>query len=159
MRIRKLAFSALAATALSACVTTQPSAVASASGDMAANQAYCEQLDDQYARMRESCPVMGAAQLEAAIAAASEHPLGSARNPIRAQAPQGQRAYLDRLRCADNSAPRYARIGNLGAGVYGTIVDEYRVTCPGSAAVTVVMDMYHRGHVEMKAVPGFTIVN
>ena len=97
------------------------------------------------------------AQLDAALADASEHPLGSDQNPVRASRPEGQRAYLDRLRCADGSAPAYSRVGNFGVGAYGNIVDGYEVTCAGDEPKTVVMDMYHAGDVENRPVPGFTI--
>ena len=98
--------------------------------------------------------------LERRIAAAARHPLGSRENPVRAEMPAGQRAYLDRLRCANGQAPTYGRIGNFGFGVFGNIIDGYRVNCgnaqPGQ--VDIFMDMYHRGHVENRPVPGFTIV-
>lgn len=102
--------------------------------------------------------IQGAA-LDRAIAAAAAHPLGARENPVRAAGPGGQRAYLSRLRCANGAAPRFERIGNFGVGVYGNIIDGYEVTCEGSQAfqVTIHMDMYHRGHVEPRAVPGFTI--
>ena len=103
--------------------------------------------------------VSGAA-LDGRIAAAARHPLGSMDNPVRAEMPPGQRAYLRRLRCSDGRAPTFERIGNVGLGVYGNIIDNYRVSCgaaqPGD--VEVYMDMYHRGHVEERPVPGFTIV-
>ncbi|KQW86322.1 hypothetical protein [Brevundimonas sp. Root1279] len=88
-------------------------------------------------------------------------PLGSEKNPVRANMPAGQREYLSRLRCADGRAPSASRIGSMGAGPYGSIVDAYAVICAGSspAESTVYMDMYHPAHVETKAVPGFTIVN
>jgi hypothetical protein len=86
--------------------------------------------------------------------------LGSQNNPVRAHMPQGQRAYLERLRCSDGRAPEFNRIGNFGVGVYGNIVDGYNVDCgtaePGRAQVF--MDMYHRGYVEDRPVPGFTII-
>lgn len=74
--------------------------------------------------------------------------------------PEGQRAYLDRLRCADGNAPTYARGGNLGDGPYGNIIDSYTVMCAGSepASARIILDMYHRGYVELRPVPGFTIV-
>lgn len=98
--------------------------------------------------------------LDAAIEKASEHPFGSAENPVRASTPWGQRAYLDRLRCTDGAAPTYARGGSVGASPYGNIMDVYNVDCgaaePGS--VEIYMDMYHKGHLETAAVPGFTIL-
>ena len=98
-------------------------------------------------------------ELERRIAVAAAHPLGSMENPVRAAMPRGQRAYLQRLRCADGAAPTFGRIGNFGAGVYGNIIDGYRVRCAGGtpAETVVYMDMYHRGHVEERPVPGFTI--
>lgn len=89
-----------------------------------------------------------------------DKPLGSAQNPVRADMPAGQHAYLRRLRCADGRAPAFERIGSMGAGPYGSIVDAYAVTCAGStpAESEIHMDMYHSGHAEAAAVPGFKIV-
>jgi hypothetical protein len=99
-------------------------------------------------------------KLAKAIERAAAHPLGSAENPVRTEMPQGQRAYLARLRCADGKAPKFFREGNFGIGVYDNIVDGYRVTCEGSepASSLIYMDMYHGGHVETAAVPGFVIM-
>lgn len=94
------------------------------------------------------------------IEAAQEFPLGSWRNPVRAEMPPGQQEYLNRLRCSDGSAPTYERRGNLGEGVFGTIVDIYDLSCGSAEPATaeVVMDMYHEGYTEFEAVPGFDIV-
>ena len=98
--------------------------------------------------------------LDRRVAAAERHPLGSRNNPVRVEMPAGQHSYLRRLRCADGRAPTFSRSGNVGIGIYGTIIDAYRVDCgqaePGR--VDVYMDMYHPGHVENRPVPGFTIV-
>jgi hypothetical protein len=98
--------------------------------------------------------------LRAAIEAAQAHPLGTAQNPVRVGGPEGERAYLARLRCADGSAPHVGQRGNTGVGAFGTIVDVYPLDCgraaPGQAAV--VMDMYHEEHRETRAPSGFTIV-
>lgn len=90
----------------------------------------------------------------------ADKPLGSAQNPVRADMPAGQRAYLSRLRCANGRAPTFDRIGSFGDGPYGSIIDGYSVVCAGSspAESVVHMDMYHSGHAEAAAVPGFTIV-
>lgn len=96
-------------------------------------------------------------KLDKAIEKASAFALGSQENPVRASAPTGQRAYLDRLRCADGKAPVYNRVGNVGPGIYGYIVDWYSVQCAEQAAVSIYMDMYH-DHVEAQPVAGFTIV-
>ena len=98
-----------------------------------------------------------AKQLASAIAAAAKHPLGSARNPVRENMPQGQRAYLARLRCSTGEAPAFDRRGSVGVGVFGFTVDVYDVTCPGAKPIEVHMDMYHDGP-ENRPVPGFTIV-
>lgn len=101
-------------------------------------------------------------QAESARLAArfADKPLGSAQNPVRADMPAGQHAYLRRLRCSDGRAPGFGRIGSFGAGPYGSIIDGYSVSCVGSspASSEIYMDMYHAGHVEAAAVPGFTIV-
>ncbi len=96
--------------------------------------------------------------LSACATIPNDAPLGSEANPVRANMPVGQRAYLDRLRCSDGSAPDYERVGNYGSGPYGSIIDGYQVDCGDSAPgeVLIFMDMYHR-HVENEAVPGFTI--
>lgn len=100
-------------------------------------------------------------KLEKAIAKAETHPLGSEENPVRVEMPQGQHAYLHQLRCADGRAPQFARQGSMGIGVFGNIIDAYDVRCEGSepASAVVYMDMYHAGHRETRAVPGFTIAN
>ena len=87
-------------------------------------------------------------------------PLGLRENPVRSDMPAGERAYLNRLRCEDAAQPVYSRVGSFGDGPDGHIIDGYQVTCPGSApAETLIfMDMYHGGHAETRAVPGFTIV-
>lgn len=72
-------------------------------------------------------------------------PLGSFENPVRAEGPVGQRAYLARLRCSSGEPPEFFRGGSYGAGPYGTILDGYRVTCTGAESVTVFMDLYHAG--------------
>ena len=95
-------------------------------------------------------------KLAKVIAKAELSPLGSKANPVRENMPAGQLAYLARLRCADGSTPAYVRQGNIGPGIYRSIVDHYRVTCAGAAPVDVYMDMYHDGP-ELRPIPGFTI--
>ncbi len=94
-------------------------------------------------------------KLRTAIDKAATESLGTANNPVRADGPTGQRAYLSRLRCADGTAPGFERRGNIGPGIYGYIVDLYEVHC-GETMTEVRMDMYHR-HVEEMPVAGFTI--
>lgn len=98
--------------------------------------------------------------LGAALQESAKHPLGSERNPVRAAMPAGQKAYLGRLRCKNGRPPTYDRVGNLGPGVFGSIVDQYDVRCGASAPMRtiIVMDMYFPGYVETQAVDGFSIV-
>ncbi len=116
--------------------------------------------EDALARMLAGESQVQGAELERRLAAAAAHPLGSRENPVRAAMPPGQRAYLQRLRCADGQAPSFSRLGNFGPGVYDNIIDGYELTCAGGtpARTVVFMDMYHRSHVEDRPVPGFTIV-
>lgn len=99
---------------------------------------------------------MSTAAVEVRAREAAHHPLGSRENPIRVNMPEGQRAYLDSLRCADGTAPAYQRLGNFGPGIYGSIIDGYEVRCPGIEPATLIMDMYHPDHVETGSPPGFT---
>lgn len=101
-----------------------------------------------------------AAQSNRVAASLSAHPFGSAENPVRAHMPPGQRAYLSRLRCANDHAPQFERIGSFGVGPYGKVIDGYEVLCPGSspASSTIYIDMYHPGHHETRAPAGFKIV-
>jgi hypothetical protein len=100
---------------------------------------------------------MSGTKLAKAIAKAERSPLGSKANPVRENMPEGEIAYLGRLRCPDGAKPQFSRDGNVGLGVYKNIVDAYSVTCPGAAPVKVYMDMYHDGP-ENRPVAGFTIV-
>jgi len=84
-------------------------------------------------------------------------PLGSPSNPVRAHSPAGEREYLRRLRCLDGQPPKFERVGSLGKGPYGNIVDGYTVECPGAVPRAVVMDMYHQGYREPAPLPGFAI--
>lgn len=89
-------------------------------------------------------------------AAINAQPLGSKANPVRTYQPAGEYAYLRDLLCADGLRPFYKRIGNAGPGPYTSIVDVFDVRCE-TAAYRVYLDMYHPGHVEKRAVPGFTL--
>jgi hypothetical protein len=97
--------------------------------------------------------------LRAAIARAETEPLGSERNPVRVGGPSGEHLYIARLRCADGNAPRIGQRYSAGVGAFGTIVDVYPLDCGAAAPgqVSLVMDMYHSGHSENRAPPGFTI--
>ena len=86
-------------------------------------------------------------------------PLGSEGNPVRCEGPPGERAYLNRLRCPSGDAAPYERAGSVGKGPYKTIMDLYEVACTEwPDAVSIYMDMYHKGYAESRPVPGFSIV-
>lgn len=88
----------------------------------------------------------------------AQSPLGSANNPVRTEGPPGQRAYLMRLRCSDGRAPKFEREGSAGLSPHGSMMDVYRVVCEStSESHAIYMDMYHPGHVESRAVAGFSI--
>ena len=99
--------------------------------------------------------------LGAALEEAGRHPLGSEENPVRADMPGGQRAYLARLRCTNDAPPTWSRVGNLGSGVFGSIVDQYDLRCEGAhpPRTIIVMDMYFKGYVEPRAIDGFKIAS
>jgi len=85
----------------------------------------------------------------------AKHPLGSAGNPVRAEMPYGERAYLAQLVCANGTRPSdVARVGSMGTGPDGHILDAYTAKCTGKPAL-IYMDMYHCGYAERAAPPGF----
>jgi hypothetical protein len=99
------------------------------------------------------------AALEAEIAAAAAFPLGSLKNPVRVGGPEGERAYVARLRCADGKPPRAGERRPGGIGAFGTLVEAVPLDCgaAGPARTELMMDMYHEEHVEDRAPAGFTI--
>src|SRR5262245_9359967 len=93
------------------------------------------------------------------LARVQKNPLGSKENPVRVQGVEGEYRYLARLRCPEGKPPVVDRIGSAGdPSPYGSIMDIYNVVCDAPPNRTVFVDMYHRGYVELAAVPGFTIV-
>ena len=99
------------------------------------------------------------AEMRAAIAAAEAHPLGSLANPIRTAGPDGERAYLGRLRCADGKTPAIIPRGKGGIGPYGSIVDLFALDCGAAAPgrVELAMDAYQQEHQEKRTPAGFSI--
>lgn len=97
------------------------------------------------------------AEEEAMAAAAARFPLGTVDNPVRVGGPEGERAYLARLRCPDGSNPAIGGRSGRGVGGFGTVVGAYSVQCSGAPAVEVVLDMYHEEHREDRAPPGLTL--
>ena len=103
-------------------------------------------------------PVSPEEEMRALVAAADAHPLGTLENPVRVGGPDGERAYLARLRCADGSALRVGARREAGTGAFGSVAGAYEVAC-AAAAGRIVFDMYHEEHVETRAPPGFTFVS
>jgi len=88
-----------------------------------------------------------------------KNPLGSKDNPVRVEGVDGEYRYLARLRCPEGKPPVVDRMGSAeGRSPYGSIMDIYDVVCDAPPHRTVFIDMYHPGHVESEAVPGFTIL-
>ena len=102
----------------------------------------------------------GMSEEEAAIAAAQSRPLGTIDNPVRVGGPEGEQAYLARLRCGDGSTPRIGQPAGMGAGAFGSLVDAYPLDCGGAAPgrFTLVMDKYHEEHREDRAPAGFSLL-
>ena len=117
------------------------------------------------ARSAETVDLMAAgvigddADAARAVAAAAAFPLGSRENPVRVGGPEGERAYIARLRCADRSVPKVGGRASAGVGAFGTVVDMYPLDCGAAAPgrFALLMDMYHEEHREERAPPGFTI--
>jgi hypothetical protein len=94
----------------------------------------------------------------AELASIAKHPLGTAKNPVKVAGVEGEYRYLARLRCPENKPPVVERLGSGDLSPYGSIMDIYQAACDAPPAFTIYVDMYHPGHVEQAAVPGFTIV-
>ena len=97
------------------------------------------------------------AEAEQIAAAAAAHPLGTVQNPVRVGGPEGARAYIARLRCADGSTPRVGPRSSGAIGAYGTLTERYPLDCgaaaPGRVALS--FDFYHEEHVETRPAAGF----
>ena len=101
------------------------------------------------------------AELARVAAEAERHPLGTAANPVRVGGPDGARAYVARLRCADGSTPKVGASSAAGVGAYGTVVAAWPLDCGAAApgAFPLVIDMYHEEHRETRAPEGFTLAS
>ena len=95
-------------------------------------------------------------EMRALVAAAEAHPLGSIENPVRVGGPDGERAYLARLRCTNGAQPQIGARRSGGVGAFGSVVGAYELTC-GAAAARINFDIYHEEHVETRAPAGFTL--
>jgi hypothetical protein len=99
------------------------------------------------------------AEAEQIAAAAAAFPFGTEKNPVRVGGPEGARAYIARLRCADGSSPQVGSRSTGGVGPYGALTERYPLDCGGAAPGRVVLafDFYHEEHEETQAVPGFSL--
>jgi hypothetical protein len=99
------------------------------------------------------------AEAEQIAAAAAAHPLGTEKNPVRVGGPEGARAYIGKLRCADGSHPKVGARSSGGIGAYGTLTERYPLDCGAAAPgrVALAFDFYHAEHVEARPAPGFAI--
>ena len=103
-------------------------------------------------------PVSPEEEMRALVAAADARPLGSLENPIRVGGPDGERAYLARLRCADGgAAPQIGARTDGGVGAFGSVVGAYPLRC-GATNVRLMFDIYHEEHAENRAPTGFTLL-
>jgi hypothetical protein len=109
--------------------------------------------------LEEMAPADPLTEAEQIAAAAAAHPLGTLENPVRVGGPEGARAYLARLRCADGSRPQVGARTPGGLGAYGTLTERYPLDCGAAAPgrVTLAFDFYHEEHVETHPAPGFTL--
>ncbi len=107
----------------------------------------------------QAVPLDPMAEAEQIAAAAAVHPLGTEQNPVRVGGPEGARAYIARLRCADGSRPQVGARSAGGVGAYGTLTERYALDCGGAAPgrVALAFDIYHEEHRESRAASGFAI--
>lgn len=93
------------------------------------------------------------------IAAANAHPLGTAANPIRVGGPEGARAYLATLRCADGRSPKIGAIREGGVGAFGSVLQLYPLDCGAAAPgrIELNVDHYLEEHAETRPPAGFRV--
>jgi hypothetical protein len=155
------------ALSLGACATTSPSAPLtpptingnSASLDPMSTGTGGGSMNTELGRMMASFgggAPKSRQQVSVIARGANDRPLGTPANPVRANAPDGQRAYIARLRCPGGDTPQILGRANIGVGIYGMIVDVYTLSCRGQANKSIALDMYH-DWVENRPAEGFTI--
>ena len=108
------------------------------------------------ALFREMNTETPAEEMARLVAAAEAYPLGTIENPVRVGGPEGERAYLARVRCADGSPILVGTRGEAGMGGFGSIANAYAVSCGGTTR-RIVFDMYHEEHAETRPPAGFTL--
>jgi hypothetical protein len=71
-------------------------------------------------------------------------------NPIPVARSNGETVYLSALRCSCNQPFTFHRVGSVGSGPDGHIIDEYDLICKtGKHKVVLYMDMYHSGQSDL----------
>ena len=88
------------------------------------------------------------AEAEQIAAAAAAHPLGAEKNPVRVGGPEGARAYIARLRCADGSSPQVGARSSGGVGAYGALTERYQIDCGAAAPGRVALAFDHLHQLE-----------
>jgi hypothetical protein len=99
------------------------------------------------------------AEIARAEAAAAGSPLGSLQNPVRVGGPDGERAYIARLRCADGKPPRSGVGRPGGTDAYGSVAEIVTLECGGAAPgrTEIAVDLYFEEHREERAPDGFPL--
>jgi hypothetical protein len=100
------------------------------------------------------------AEVARAIEAAAAFPVGSLQNPVRVAGPDGERAWLARLRCGDGSRPRIGVQRPGGTGAFGNVVDLAPLDCGAAAPerADILIDIYQEEHPQEAPPPGFRLV-
>jgi hypothetical protein len=103
----------------------------------------------------------GSSDVEVAqeLAAAANYPVGTLQNPVRVVGPDGERAYLARLRCGDGSLPRIGAQRPGGSDAFGNVADLAPADCGGAtpAHADIHIDIYQEEHVLEAAPAGFQL--
>lgn len=99
------------------------------------------------------------AEIAQELATAANYPVGSLQNPVRVVGPDGERAYLARLRCADGSLPRIGAQRPGGTDTFGNVADLAPADCGGVSPVhaDIHVDIYQEEHVLEAAPAGFQL--
>ena len=111
--------------------------------------------EQMMAQMDQSAPDE---EMRRLVAEADRHPLGTVENPVRVGGPEGEHAYLGRLRCPDGATPTVGARSTAGIGAFGSVVAAFDLAC-GAQQHRIVFDMYHEEHIETRAPVGFTLAN
>ena len=99
------------------------------------------------------------AEVAQELATAAAFPVGTLQNPIRVAGPEGERAYLARLRCADGAMPRVGAQRPGGTDAFGNVTELAPADCGGAAPAhaDILIDIYQEEHVLEAAPAGFQL--